>query len=77
MLYTADKLSRAPLKVQVPEDSFQNEVETYINKVVANLPTTPDRLQRYREAEASDTTCVKVIEYYQCSGPTNAPRKRL
>ena len=65
LLYTADTLSRALLQEQVQEDSFQNEVETFINEVVGNLPTTPDRLQMYRDAQASDATCTKVMEYCQ------------
>ena len=75
LLYTADTLSRAPLQGPVQEDSFQNEVETFINDVVANLPTPPDRLQLYREAQASDATCAKVLEFCQSQWPHKCPEE--
>ena len=45
LLYSVDTLSRTPLPEQVTKDSLQDDVETFINEVVANLPTTMDRLQ--------------------------------
>ncbi|XP_062512805.1 uncharacterized protein K02A2.6-like [Corticium candelabrum] len=75
LLYTADTLSRAPLQEQITEDSLQDDVETFINEVVANLPTTTDRLQTYREAQARNATCAQVMQYSESQWPDKCPEE--
>ena len=75
LLYTADTLSRASIQEQITEDSLQDDVETFINEVVANLPTTTDRLQTYREAQARNAMCAQVMQYCQSQWPVKCPEE--
>ena len=50
MLYTADTLSRAPSKATDDSPDLPEEVETFIESVVATLPASEQRLEMYRQA---------------------------
>ena len=76
-LYTADTLSRAPLK----EVSHQNigsseEIEQFVQAIVANFPANQDRLETYRTAQAKDTICSKLIDYCTSGWPARSKLPR-
>lgn len=73
LLYTTDALSRAPLYVTDPTSDLQDEVETYVAGIVQAMPTTAERLEKYRTAQAQDTTCAQVIDYCKRGWPTKRP----
>ena len=59
-LYTADVLSKAPLKETSCTSS--NHVEQFVQVVTAALPANQDRLDSHRKAQAEDNICSKLIE---------------
>jgi len=64
-LYTADALSRAPLKeiTDASSSSFSQEIEQFVQAITAAFPTSPDCLDSYCKAQAEDSICSKLIEY--------------
>ena len=68
-LHTADALSRAPIAQVGKVTELEEEVEAYIDGVVAALPATRARLQQYRDAQAQDPICVKVLEFCEAGWP--------
>jgi len=70
-LYTADALSRAPLKGASDASgcSLSDEIERFVQAVTASLPANQDRLDSYRKAQAEDNICSKLIEYCTSSWP--------
>ena len=62
LLYTADALSRAPSKGNDSLDELQYEAESYIASVISNLPSTPDCLEMYRQAQGKDLITKQVIK---------------
>jgi len=53
LLYTADILSRAPLKeVSHQNNGSSEEIEQFVQAIVANFPANQDRLDTYRTAQA-------------------------
>ena len=64
-LYTADALSRAPLKTLTPE----LDTESFVQGVVANLPADSDHLEEYRKAQRSDPLTAKIIQFCQSQWP--------
>ena len=68
LLYTADALSRAPTQPGKDSD-LQQEVESFVREVVGTLPAFTQRLNTYRQAQAADPTCKKVIEYCRTGWP--------
>ena len=70
LLYTADALSRAPLKEANPENSDkQVEVESFIATIIASLPASQQRLLRYQNAQAADSICTRIITYCKSGWP--------
>ena len=64
-LYTADTLSRAPVK-DISDDSSSyssQEIEQFVQAITAAFPASPDRLDSYRKAQSEDSICSKLIEY--------------
>ena len=64
-LYTADTLSRAPLK-EIPDtnnSTFLQEIEQFVQEITAAFPASPDRLDSYSKAQAEDSICSRLIEY--------------
>ena len=60
LLYSADTLSRSPIRGNNNPEDFQEEVEVFFNAIVQGLPTTPKRLKEYKEAQDKDPVCTKV-----------------
>ena len=75
-LYTPDTLSRAPVNNQL--DSLTKlsarDIELFIHTLTDLLPASKDRLQIYRQAQASDDVCAKLIEYCKSDWPTHKPK---
>ena len=67
-LYTADALSRAPLK-NFTSDTDGSETESFVQGVVVNLPANSDRLEEFRETQQSDPLFVKIIQFCQSQWP--------
>ena len=70
LLYTADALSRAPLREDNPENSDkQAEVESFIATIIASLPASQLRLLGYQNAQAADSICSRIITYCKSGWP--------
>ena len=76
-LYTPDTLSRAPVNNQL--DSLTTlsarDIELFIHTLTNLLPASKDRLQVYRQAQASDDVCAKLIEYCKSDWQTHKPKE--
>ena len=68
-LHTADALSRAPVIYSGEGEELQEEVEAYIEGVVALLPASKHRLQQFREAQAQDPVCSQVLRFCEIGWP--------
>ena len=69
-LHLADTLSRAPVSPPGSNSiEFVQEVESFIQTVIAALPAKADRLQQYRDAQATDATCSKLKKYCSVGWP--------
>ena len=64
-LYTADTLSRAPLKEATNANSSSSSqgIEQFVQAITAAFPASPDHVDSYRKAQAEDSICSKLIEY--------------
>ena len=64
-LYTADALSRAPIRgtPTLDEIASQQEVEVFIDSLTQQLPASSHRLQVYQKAQCDDPVCNQVITY--------------
>ena len=71
LLYTADTLSRAPLREEYDTQTLQrqSEVESFINTITSQLPASQQRLQVYQKAQAADPVCSRVITYCKSGWP--------
>ena len=69
-LHLADTLSRAPTSTPgVNSVAFTQEIESFLEPVIAALPASPDRLQQYREAQSSDAICSTLQKYCTSGWP--------
>ena len=69
-LYTADTLSRAPLKdsSDTAAVSFR-ETEQFVQAIRAVLPASTDRLEVYAKKQANDRICSQFIEFCTSGWP--------
>ena len=68
-LYTADTLSRAPIKSVEGVCEGDEDVERFVDSLVEQLPASKRRMQQFREAQKDDPICSKVIEFTQNGWP--------
>ena len=68
-LYTADTLSRAPLKMEEADQKLLEEAESFMEIGVSNLPASKDRLDEYRKHQTSDPVCSMVMKFCQQGWP--------
>ena len=70
-LYTADALSRAPLRGTIDRGSeeFHREVNFYVNAVLVQLPASDRRLEEIRREVAKDDTLAIVSRYVKTGWP--------
>ena len=72
LLYTADTLSRAPLRgkdIDPQTLEKQSEVESFIATITSHLPASQQRLLVYQKAQATDPVCSRVITYCKSEWP--------
>ena len=72
LLYTADTLSRAPLRendIDLQTLEKQSEVESSIATITSHLPASQQRLLVYQKAQATDPVCSRVITYCKSEWP--------
>ena len=63
-LHLADTFSRAPTNTPgVNRVTFTQEIESFLETVIAALPASPDRLQQYQDAQSSDAICLTLQKY--------------
>ena len=72
-LYTANALSRAPLRGTIDRGSeeFQRAVNFYVNAVLVQLPASDRRLEEIRREVAKDDTLAIVSRYVKTGWPDN------
>ena len=69
-LYTADALSRALSSVAgITSQTFQNELEEFVDTITSMLPASSDRLEEYRTAQKADATCSMIRHYCKNGWP--------
>jgi len=75
-LYTANALSRAPVSTSnSKDDSFQKEVDPYVNLVIDNLPATDTRLKEIQPQQEEDPICIQLKTYCLQGWPEKASLK--
>ena len=64
-LYTPNTLSRAPLSSQLENFEMMSaeDIELFVHTLTDLLPANKDRLNVYRQAQASDEICSNLIGY--------------
>ena len=69
-LHSANVLSRAP--ISGPSDLHSREAiqtESFVDNIVSSLPTDPDRLRKYCDAQQKDDICSHVITFCKKGRP--------
>jgi len=77
-LYTADTLSRAPLK-EIPDansSTSSQEIEQFVQAITAAFPASPDHLDSYSKAQAENSICSRLIEYCTSGWPNRSKLSR-
>ena len=71
-LYTADTLSRAPLREPHEVNNSQSaaEIEQFVHAITTALPASPDHLDSCSKTQAEDNLCSKLIDYCKSGWPT-------
>ena len=77
-LYTPDTLSRAPLPTQLDtlECKALDETEIFVQTLIDSLPAHKDRLNEYRQNQATDAICSQLITFCQSGWPAKKPKDR-
>ena len=68
-LYTADTLSRAPIKSVECVYEDDKDVERFVETLVEQLPASKERMEQFRKAQKDDPICSTVIKYTQNGWP--------
>ena len=69
-LETADALSRATSSLpQEPDQMLQEESNIYLDHMVSQMPTSPDKLEQIRVHQQEDEVCQTLIRYCQTQWP--------
>ena len=70
-LYTADTLSRAPLRESCDATAISSrETEQFVQAIRTVLPASADRLETYAKKQANDRICSKLIEFCTSGWPS-------
>ena len=62
-LVTADTLSRAPVESPPSQSGGDEEINLYVDSVLAQLPASDIRLREIRERQEEDEVCQQLTEY--------------
>ena len=75
-LYTPDTFSRAPLPTQLNtlECKALDETKMFVQTLIDSLPAHKDRLNEYRQNQATDTICSQPITFCQSDWPAKKPK---
>ena len=65
----ADALLRAPAPGNEKPQQLESEVESFVEAVVTNLPSTKQRLDVYRQAQAQEKACSQVLDHCKVGWP--------
>lgn len=79
-LYTADTLSRAPLRSQSNDKNLEELAELLVVVDISHIPTGESRLEEYRQEQKTDPICIQLRELCQRGWPnkrTLAPQLKL
>ena len=78
-LYTSDTLSRAPLSTTLDKSTSMsiNDIEMFVQTITNSLPADKDRLNGYREAQATDPECSILIKYCETGWPSHKSKGEL
>ena len=69
-LVMTDAMSRAPSsKTTLGDTEFSTVVDAYVNAVMNTLPATDTMLDRIKEEQNSDRSCVRLTKYCQDGWP--------
>ena len=69
-LIIADSLSRAPVDEPVEADMMlEEETRAFIDVVMRSLPETDQLLEKIKQHQGSDQTCLELLEYCRSSWP--------
>ena len=75
---TADALSRAPTGQPSKEEEIKiEEVESFRDSVIRNLPATDQRIEQIRETQKEDAICAQIRSYVQEGWPPIRPNQPL
>ena len=70
-LYTADTLSRAPLKNPCDAAAvLSGETEQFVQAIRAVLPASADRLEAFAKSQANDKICSQLIKFCRSGWPS-------
>ena len=77
-LYTTDTLSRAPMpeSTETPH-CHSTEVEQFVQAIITGLPASTDRLEVFSKAQANDSICSKLIEFFKSGWPSRNKLDRI
>ena len=76
-LYTADTLSRAPIKTVECVYEDDKDVERFVESLVEQLPASKERMEQFRKAQKDDPLCSTVIQYIQNGWPASHAIKEI
>ena len=62
-LITADALSRTPVEQQDGQSSTEEEIDLYVQHVLASLPASNTQLERIKEKQEEDEVCQTLKQY--------------
>lgn len=62
-LWTADTLSRAPLRATHTDATLLEDTNIYVDSVISNIPVSGDYLSSLREHLKADSTCTALMQY--------------
>ena len=74
-LYTADTLSRAPLPHSARDCCNADFIEEQVLEVISQLPASKEYLQLYKQTQAKDAICTRLIHYCQNGWPPQSQIK--
>ena len=80
LLYTADTLSRAPLRGNNSDSQAlekHSDAELFIATVISHLPASQPLLQVYQKAQATDPVCSRVIAHCKLEWPKSCNNPEL
>ncbi|XP_042072880.1 uncharacterized protein K02A2.6-like [Haplochromis burtoni] len=78
-LWTADTLSRSPLKkpMNLSDKELMESTDIYVDSIVANMPVSSSYMQTLKEQLKSDSVCARVMDMCTEGWPEHAKQEPL